>query len=105
MFDERHVGAEDLPGRNLMRAVLGLEQSRTPEDGMRVAGLLAQWLRDPRDDGLKRAFTDWVWRLAGQFEPGDAESPTVRTLEGVRPLGGMVKRVSRYEGVADDPQG
>ena len=64
-----------------MRAVLGLEQSRTPEDVMGVAGLLAQWLRDPRDDGLKRAFTDWVWRLAGQFEPGDAESPAVRTLE------------------------
>ena len=93
VVDERHVGAEDLPGRNLMRAVLGLEQSRTPEDVMGVAGLLAQWLRDPRDDGLKRAFTDWVWRLAGQFEPGDAESPTVRTLEGVRPLGGMIKRV------------
>ena len=84
VVDERHVGAEDLPGRNLMRAVLGLEQSRTPEDVMGVARLLAQWLRDPRDDGLKRAFTDWVWRLAGQFEPGDAESPTVRTLEGVK---------------------
>ena len=84
VVDERHVGAEDLPGRNLMRAVLGLEQSRTPEDVMGVAGLLAQWLRDPRDDGLKRAFTDWVWRLAGQFEPGDAESPAVRTLEGMR---------------------
>ena len=84
VVDERHVGAEDLPGRNLMRAVLGLEQSRTPKDVMGVAGLLAQWLRDPRDDGLKRAFTDWVWRLAGQFEPGDAESPAVRTLEGVR---------------------
>ena len=84
VVDERHVGAEDLPGRNLMRAVLGLEQSRTPEDVMGVAGLLAQWLRDPRDDGLKRAFADWVWRLAGQFEPGDAELPAVRTLEGVR---------------------
>ena len=84
VVDERHVGAEDLPGRNLMAAVLGLEQSRTPEDVVRVAGLLAEWLRDPRDDGLKGAFTDWVWRLAGQFEPGDAELPAVRTLEGVR---------------------
>ena len=84
VVDERHVGAEDLPASNLMRAVLGLEQSRTPKDVMGVAGLLAQWLRDPRDDGLKRAFTDWVWRLVGQFEPGDAELPAVRTLEGVR---------------------
>ena len=81
VVDERHVGAEDLPASNLMRAVLGLEQSRTPKDVMGVAGLLAQWLRDPRDDGLKRAFTDWMWRLVGQFEPGDAEWPAVRTLE------------------------
>ena len=84
VVDERHVGAEDLPGANLMRAVLGLEQSRTPEDVVRVAGLLAEWLRDPRDDGLKGAFTDWVWRLAGRFEPGDAELSAVRTLEGVK---------------------
>ena len=84
VVDERHVGAEDLPGTNLMAAVLGLEQSRTPGDVVRVAGLLVEWLRDPRDDGLKRAFTDWVWRLAGQFTPGDAEPAPVRTLEGVR---------------------
>ena len=64
--------------------VLGLEQGRTPEDLKRVVERLVEWLRDPRDDGLKRAFTDWVWRLAGQFTPGDAEPAPVRTLEGVR---------------------
>ena len=64
--------------------MLGLEQSRTPDDLLRVAGRLAEWLQDPRDDGLKGAFIDWVWRLAGQFEPGEAELPAVRTLEGVR---------------------
>ena len=84
VVDERHVGAEDLPGRNLMGAVLGLEQSRTPEDLERVVEKLVEWLRDPRDDGLKRAFTDWVWRLARHFEPGDAEPASVRTLEGAR---------------------
>ena len=84
VVDERHVGAEDLPGRNLMGAVLGLEQSRGPEDLERVVEKLVEWLRDPRDDGLKRAFTDWVWRLARHFEPGDAEPASVRTLEGAR---------------------
>ena len=84
VVDERHVGAEDLPASNLMAAVLGLEQSRTPGDVVRVAGRLVEWLRDPRDGELKRAFTDWVWRLAGQFTPGDAEPAPVRTLEGVR---------------------
>ena len=32
VFDERYVGTEDLPGRSLMRAVLGLGQSRTPKE-------------------------------------------------------------------------
>ena len=84
VVDERHVGAEDLPGRNLMAAVLGLEQSRGPEDLERVVEKLVEWLRDSHDGELKRAFTDWVWRLARHFEPGDAEPVPVRTLEGVR---------------------
>ena len=85
VVDERHVGVEDLPASNLMAAVLGLEQSRTPGDLLRVAGRLAEWLRDlDDDDDLKRAFTDWVWRLAGHFTPGDAQPAAVQTLEGVR---------------------
>ena len=112
VVDERHVGAEDLPGANLMRAVSELEQSRTPQDVMRVAGRLAEWLWDPCDDELKRAFTDWVWRLAGAIraggcgvaggtDVGGCEDDAGRTagrlhhphLLGGRPLGGMVKRV------------
>ena len=83
VVDERHVGAEDLPGRNLMAAVLGLEQSRTPVDLVRVAGLLVEWLRDS-DDDLKRAFADWVRQMAEGFVPDDAALPAVQTLEGVR---------------------
>ena len=67
-----------------MAAVLGLEQSRTPADPVQVAGRLVEWLRDPRDGELKRAFTDWVRQMAEGFEPGDAALPAVRTLEGAR---------------------
>ena len=84
VVDERHVGAEDLPGRNLMGAVLGLEQSRGPADLVRVVEKLVEWLRDSQDGELKRAFTDWVWRLARHFGPEDAEPAPVRTLEGAR---------------------
>ena len=45
--DERHVGAEDLPVRNLMAAVVGLEQSRTPADLVQVAGRLVEWFAGP----------------------------------------------------------
>ena len=84
VVDERHVGAEDLPEGNLMGAVLGLEQGRTPGDLVWVVEKLVEWLRDSQDGELKRAFTDWVWRLARHFEPGDAEPAPVRTLEGAR---------------------
>ena len=84
VVDEQRVEAEDLPTSNLMAAVSGLEQSRTPGDLARVAVKLVEWLRDPGDDGLKRAFADWVWRLARHLPPGDAEPAPVRTLEGVR---------------------
>ena len=94
VVDERHVGAEDLPASNLMAAVLGLEQSRTPGDVVRVAGRLVEWLRDPRDGGLKRAFTDWVRQMAEGFVPGDAALPAVRTLEGVRMT--LVERVAEW---------
>ena len=94
VVDERHVGAEDLPGTNLMAAVLGLEQSRTPEDLVRVAGLLVEWLRDPRDDELKHTFADWVRQMAEGFVPDDAALPAVRTLEGVRMT--LVERVAEW---------
>ena len=77
-----------------MGAVLGLEQSGGPGDLVRVAGLLVEWLRDPRDEGLKRAFADWVWQMAEGFEPGDAEPAPVRSLEGVRMT--LVERVAEW---------
>ena len=95
VVDERHVGAEDLPASNLMSAVLGLEQSRTPDDLLRVAGLLVEWLRDlDDDDELKRAFTDWVRQMAEGFVADDAALAAVRTLEGVRMT--LVERVAEW---------
>ena len=94
VVDERHEGAEDLPEGNLMAAVLGLEQSRGPGDLVRVVGLLVEWLRDPQDGELKRAFADWVRQMAEGFVPGDAALPAVGTLEGVRMT--LVERVAEW---------
>ena len=95
VVDERHVGTEDLPGRNLMGAVLGLEQSRTPDDLLRVAERLAEWLHDSDDDDeLKRAFTDWVRQMAEGFGADDAALPAVQTLEGVKMT--LVERVAEW---------
>ena len=94
VVDERHVGAEDLPVRNLMGAVLGLEQSRGPADLVRVVGRLVEWLRDSGDGELKRAFADWVRQMAEGFVSDDAALPAVRTLEGVRMT--LVERVAEW---------
>ena len=56
-------------------------------DLARVAGLLVEWLRDPRDDELKRAFADWMRQMAEGFVPDDAaraEGKLEGLIEGLR---------------------
>ena len=85
LLDERHVGEDDLPSRNLMTAVVGLEQSRSSADLVQVVDALREWLGDSRDGELRRAFAEWVRRLAMRLAPaGEEELPPARTLEDVR---------------------
>ena len=73
---------DDLPLGNLMRAVLGFEQSRTAADLATVMGRLHGWLREPGDSELRRAFKDWRLQLAPRVQPGDAaEPPPTATLD------------------------
>ena len=89
VLDERHASADDM--RRLTRAVMLLEQSRSPEDLARATGLLRDWLRtaapeEPRIGELKRAFAEWLWMLCRRSEQGDeppAEPPPDLTLEDV----------------------
>ena len=92
--DVRRVAADDLPRRNLLRAVAGLEQSRSPADVLRVVEALQGWLRDRRAGELQRAFAEWVRQMAERLAPGDAALPPVRTLEEVRVT--LVERVSEW---------
>ena len=86
VLDEQHVGDDDLPRSNLMAAVIDLEQSRSPADLVRVVDTLRERLQDSDDAELRRAFTEWVWRLAKRLVPEEGEEPLpVRTtLEDVR---------------------
>lgn len=49
--------AELAPTRNLVAALFGLENSRTPEDFQRVLGVLREWLAAPEETKLRQAFT------------------------------------------------
>ena len=86
VLDERHVGDDDLPSDSLMTAVIGLEQSRSPVDLVRVVDALRGRLRDPRDGELRRAFTEWMQRLTRRLVPAMKEepSPAQTTLEALR---------------------
>ena len=74
LLDERHVEEDDLPRRNLMRAVVGLEQSRSLSDLVGVVDSLRERLRDPRDSELRRAFGAWVRRMAEELMQDKAEA-------------------------------
>ena len=74
VLDERHATADDRRLCRLTRAVVLLEQSRSPKDLARVAGLLKDWLGSSGRGELKRAFTDWLWVLYQRLESRGDES-------------------------------
>ena len=84
LLDLHRMADDDLPSRNLIRAVAALERSRSFEDVLRVREALQLWLRDPRAAELQRAFVDWMRQIAERMAPAGAVVPPVRTLEEMR---------------------
>ena len=105
LLDERHVAVDDLPIRNLIRAVVGFEQSGTPDDIARVAAALRGWLRTPRDSELSRAFAAWIRQLVERLGPKGIGQELGETLEEATMT--LVERVAQWpdqwrrEGVAE----
>ena len=94
VLDEHHVAEEQLPGANLVTAAIRLERIDSPSDLVRVVDLLREWLRDPEDNGLRQAFTDWVRRIAQRIVPGEETLAAEMTLEDMRMS--VVERVSEW---------
>ncbi len=94
VVDEQRVRADDLPWRNLMAAVIGLETSRSPADLARVANVLREALAEQADDELRRAFVDWVRQLMERLVPGREQLPREMNLEEVRVT--LEERVSQW---------
>ena len=94
VLDLRHVEEHHLPPGNLLRALAGLEQSRTPADLLRVVQALLGWLRGPRTAELRRAFADWVRQMAARLAPAGEALPALRTLEDAKMT--LVERVGEW---------
>ena len=66
LLDEGRWGKDDLPGRNLMSALVGLETSGTAEALSEAVEALSGWLRDSGDDELRRAFAEWLRQVSSR---------------------------------------
>ena len=64
VLDERARQEDDLPRGNLVTALIGFENSRSPEALGRAMSALSEWLRGPEEAELKRAFLQWVLQVA-----------------------------------------
>ena len=83
LLDEGRCGEDDLPRRNLVSALVALENSGSAESLSQALAALSDWLRSPEDDELRRAFVGWVRQVVlpgGRFD--EAALPVVRVLEG-----------------------
>ena len=94
LIDLQRVAADDLPYRNLLRAVARLEQSRSPRDVMRAVTALRRWLPERGAEELRRAFADWLSQMAGRLAPPGAIVPAIRTLEEASMT--LVERVAEW---------
>ena len=75
VLDERRAAADDPQLRELTRAVLRLEQSRSAADLARVAESLSRALSAPGRGELRQAFADWLAALLRRLEGDAAPAP------------------------------
>ena len=86
LLDEGRVGDADLPGGNLVSALIALETSRDRERLPELLGSLIGLLREQGDEELTQAFRSWVAQvlLPRRFRGGESES--LPRLEEVRTM-------------------
>ena len=94
LLDEGVHGEDDLPRRNLVSALIALENSRTPADLERVLGALLGWLRGPGELEIKRSFGEWIGRVLMPRRFGSEDRPSMQPLEEVRTM--LAERVKEW---------
>ncbi len=81
LLDEGRWGEDDLPRRNLVSALVALENSGSAESLSQALAALSDWLRSPEDDELRRAFVGWVrWMAPRRY--GEVAPPVAQAMEG-----------------------
>ena len=81
LVDVGRYGDEDLPQRNLVSALIALENSRSAADLKRAVDALADWLRGPGERALRRSFGEWIRQVLWPGRFGSVEPPAMPRLE------------------------
>ena len=94
LLDEGRYGDGDLPRRNLVSAVVRLENSRSMADLERVVDALIEWLRGPGHQELRRSFGEWIRQVLMRRWPGSVDLPPMPELEEVKTM--LAERVDEW---------
>ena len=94
LLDAGAYGEDDLPRHNLVSALVGLENSRSPEELARLIDALLDWVRGPGEGEIKRAFEEWIARVLLPRRFGPETRSLVPALEEVRTM--LAERVKEW---------
>ena len=94
LLDERVQGEDDLPRRNLVSALIALENSRSSADLKRALGALYDWLRGPGEPEIRRSFREWIERAGARRIFGSEGELSVQTSEEVNTM--LAERVEEW---------
>ncbi len=88
-YDEKELSKQE----NLVAALFRLEKSRTPEDIRRVLNLLIEWIADPSQVSLRRAFHKWLCDVLAE-RLGRDKLPETKDLIEVRTM--LANRITEW---------
>ncbi len=95
LLAERDFRDEDLESlNNLVAALFRLENSRNPEQLLQVVTSLLQWLGEPGQDSLRRAFTVWFGRVLFPAHFAEENQPAIEELHEVKTM--LAERVKEW---------
>jgi len=83
-----------VPLRNLVAALFRLENSRGVDEVRRVVEALIEWLQEPEQAGLRRAFVLWFKRVFMPARVPQAEVPELQDLQEVQTM--LAERVVEW---------
>jgi predicted transposase/invertase (TIGR01784 family) len=95
LLDEGRIAEEELGAlRNVAAALFRLERSRTPADIEQVLVAMLEWLKDPEQAELRRAFAIWLVRVLLPARLPGIEIPKVMELQEVKTM--LEERVKEW---------